>query len=387
MSIQIRGCKIKIIHVVPTVNQEAAGPSYSVPRLCESILNAGGEVRLKCLSEGLPAIGVELIKYPQVNLICPKFGISYSLAMSLFKDSKVVDIIHNHSLWSMINIASGFAVPGRKAKYIISPRGTLSSWALSHSRIKKAVFGPAQRYALRKADLIHATSRLEYNEIRDLGLSNPVAIIPNGIDIPKGIPPDYKISRASKQLLFLSRIHKKKGIENLLEAWKLVQSKHENWSLKVIGKAEDRYDDELKMLAKNLGLVRFDLLDAIYGESKSKEYFDSDLFILPSKSENFGMVIAESLAHGVPVITTKGTPWSKLENNGCGWWVGEDIGSLVSALDEAMGLSDEKRIEMGLKGRQLMEEQFAWDPIGTRMMESYRWLLGKTNKPEYIHLN
>ena len=382
----LKGKNIKIVHVVPHL-QEAAGPSYSVPRLCESISEAGGEVCLKCLSEPLAGLGIEVRKYSQISWVLPKFGFSCSLTKSLFKDSSTIDIIHNHSLWSMINIASGFVVPGRSAKYIVSPRGTLSKWALSHSKLKKFIFWPAQKRALRAADLIHATSYMEYEEIRDLGFRNPVAIIPNGIDIPKGIKVELTNLKIPKKLLFLSRVHKKKGIENLLKAWQFIQSRYPNWTLEVVGKGDDDYVRSLKASAIKLGLVRFELSNAIYGVEKSYKYYSSDLFILPSKSENFGMVVAEALAHGVPVITTRGTPWSDLQHKNCGWWVNGDVQSLIASLEIAMNVPDEQLIEMGLNGRNFMLEEFAWEPIGFRMMESYRWLLGLTNKPDYIYLD
>ena len=163
---------MKIIHVVPQIGTEAAGPSYSVPRLCQAIADHGNEVVLSCLGAERPIPGVRTEVFPSWPIL-RGFEVSHRHAMALRKDAGKVDIIHNHSLWSMVNVAAGWVVPGQRAKLVTAPRGTLSEWALAHSRRRKQLVWPLQRRALLRADLLQATCEEEYADIRRLGLRAP----------------------------------------------------------------------------------------------------------------------------------------------------------------------------------------------------------------------
>ena len=170
---------MKVVHVVPHIDQEAAGPSYSVPRLCGSLAARGHAVELSCLAARGDIPGVTLDLHAQWPVL-GRFAISSSLARALRRRATQVVIVHNHSLWSMVNVAARWAVPGRRAKLVTSPRGTLSHWALSRTTLLKRLLWPLQRRALTRADLLHATSEVEYHEIRAQGFTTLVAIIPNG---------------------------------------------------------------------------------------------------------------------------------------------------------------------------------------------------------------
>lgn len=204
---------MKLVHVVPHIDQEAAGPSYSVPRLCESLAARGHDVDLSCLAARGDIPGVRLDLHPQWPVL-DRFAISHSHATALFRKAGQVDIVHNHSLWSMVNVAAGWVVPGQKAKLVTSPRGTLSPWALSRTKLLKHVLWPLQKRALTRADLLHATSEVEYQEIRAQGFTAPVVIIPNGIDLP--VMPSSKPAQLQRTLLFLSRIHPTKCVDRLV---------------------------------------------------------------------------------------------------------------------------------------------------------------------------
>ena len=147
-------------------------------------------------------------------------------------------MVHNHSLWSMVNVASGWVVPGRGAKLVVSPRGTLSAWALSRNRHVKRVLWPLQKRVLARADLLHATSEVELAEIRAQGFTAPVAVIPNGIDLPDMRHGVKQGSDGMRTLLFLSRIHPTKAIDRLLAAWVQLQTRHPDWRLVIAGRGE-----------------------------------------------------------------------------------------------------------------------------------------------------
>ena len=372
---------MRLVHVVPHIDQEAAGPSYSVPRLCQSLADRGHVVELTCLAAKEPVPGVALDLHRQWPIL-GHFAISSSLAHALRKKAAEVDIVHNHSLWSMVNVAAGWVVPGKKARLVTSPRGTLSMWALSRTKTLKRILWPLQRRVLSRAHLLHATSEVEYAEIRALGFTAPIAVIPNGIDLPP--IPASKLVPEVRTLLFLSRIHPVKAIDRLLAAWQQLEPQHPDWRLVVAGDGESGHVREIVGLAASLGLLRAQFPGPLYGEDKSRAYFDADLFVLPTHSENFGMVVAEALAHGCPAIVSRGAPWPGLETQGCGWWVDNEIDALTKVLGAAMRLSPPQLVDMGMKGRAWMERDFSWTSVGQRMDEAYRWILQGGAQPEFV---
>lgn len=376
---------MNLVHVVPHVSAEASGPSYSVPRLCQSLAGRGHHVTLSCLRAGREVPGVNLSAHPEWPLL-HRFAISPRHARALGQSARQVDIVHNHSLWSMVNVSAGWVVPGKRAKLVTSPRGTLSEWALSLSRRRKQVLWPVQRRVLACADLLHATSDEEHADIRRAGFTAPVAVIPNGVDIPDE-PISRPIERTERTLLFLSRIHPTKGIERLLEAWVFVEHHHPDWRLMIVGPGDPGYLARLQAQAERAGLRRVAFSGPLYGVEKSEAYRDADLFVLPTHSENFGMAVAEALAHGCPAIVSRGAPWVGLEGEGCGWWVSNDVDTLRFTLDTAMSLSNDELQAMGVKGRGWMKRDFSWGAIARDMEAAYRWTIDGGEAPACIRLD
>ena len=372
---------MKFLHVVPNVKEEASGWAYSVPRLCEGLAARGHEVELSCLAVRNDIRGVRTSEYPALPVL-RKFGISIGHTRALAARSREVDVVHNHSLWSMMNVVSGWVVPGSGAKLVVSPRGTLSRPALNRRRLVKRVLWVAQHRALAAADLVHATSADEYLDIRRRGFTKPVAIVPNGIDVPRAVPERRR--RGVRTLLFLSRIHPKKGVERLLEAWKQLETTHSEWRLVVAGKGDERYERRVKAFAQRLKLRRVSFPGAVYGPEKDQLYSEADLFTLPTQSENFGNVVAEALSHGCPCVVSTGAPWSGMKTEGCGWWVDRDLSSFGGALDEAMSTPPDTLMNMGRKGRAWMQRDYDWDSIARKMDSAYRWILNGGERPSCV---
>jgi len=315
---------MKVFHIVPTIHEEAAGPSYSVPRLCEFLRKEGIDIELDILEAKQKPL-LDFIKTFRPSKIFKKLGFSGAMFSWLknIASNGQTSIFHIHSLWMMPNIYPGWAARGSSVKLIISPRGTLSPFALNINKWLKKIFWIClQGPVVRQASCLHATAKSEYFDIRALGFSQPVCIIPNGIDVP-----EYKKSTNNlnkRTLLYLGRLHPKKGLSNLLKAWGQVESHFPNWNLKIVGPSELNQLSELINLANEMSLERVEFFDSLYGEEKLNAYRQADLFILPTYSENFGMTVAESLAAGTPVIVTKGAPWPEIEDRNAGWWI--DIG-------------------------------------------------------------
>ena len=374
---------MKIVHVVPHINQEASGVAAVLSPLANRLSGYGHKIEILCLAGGNPIPNVDLTVYRQWPVF-NRFAVSTDCARAMRLKAREVDIIHNHSLWSMVNIAAGWAVPGLKAKLVTSPHGTLSSWALKRSHIIKKILWPLQSRVLSKADLLHATSGEEYEDIRNLGFQAPIMIVPNGIDIPEITDPCVPAETDTRTLLFLSRIHPKKGIDRLLHAWSALQSRHHDWRLVIVGRGDTAHVEEVTSLASSLDLERVDFPGPLYGAEKSRAYLAADLFVLPTHSENFGMVVAEALAHGTPAVVSQGAPWAGLETEGCGWWVEHDVPTLTASLDAAMSLPAEQLTEMGAKGRAWMARDFGWESIARRMEAGYRWLIEGGAPPEWV---
>jgi glycosyltransferase involved in cell wall biosynthesis len=241
-----------------------------------------------------------------------------------------------------------------------------------------------QKWALQQAALFHVTSEEEVEALRDFGLDQPAALIPNGVQLPEPYDPEASLSER-RRALFLSRLHPKKGLPMLLKAWAEVRP--ENWELVLVGPSEENHRDDLEEQVRRheLGkMVRF--AGAVPEEEKWEVYRKSDLFVLPSHSENFGIVVAEALAAGLPAITTTGTPWQELEGRNCGWWVEPEAGPLAEALREAVHCSPKTLREMGQRGRALVKERYTWGGVAAQLRASYQWILGEADRPACVQV-
>jgi glycosyltransferase involved in cell wall biosynthesis len=194
-----------------------------------------------------------------------------------------------------------------------------------------------------------------------------VEVIPNGVELPDISPSREWIPNGNLRLLYLGRLHPIKGIENLLRAVALLND--HSISLKIFGTGESSYVASLRALAESLGVQGGALfLGELAGDQKTTAFQCADVCVVPSFSENFGMVVAESLAHGVPVIAARGTPWADLEQRACGVWVDNTPSALAGAIRK---MKDKDLRTMGRRGRSWMVECFGWDAIARRMRDCY----------------
>ena len=159
------------------------------------------------------------------------------------------------------------------------------------------------------------------------------------------------------------------------------------WTLKIAGPDEQGHLREVLAYAKRINVIdNIEYEGVVDGEAKERLFRNADVFILPSFSENFGVVVAEALAHGVPVITTKGTPWRDLEKNACGWWVEAEASALAAALRDAIAAGDNERAAMGSRGN-LYVKRFDWNAIAHDTLDVYLWLLGEAERPGSVRLD
>ena len=214
---------------------------------------------------------------------------------------------------------------------------------------------------------------------------NGIKLYENAVRALEELANNEKKSQVSenKKILFLSRINKKKGLDFLLEAWAKVSA--EEWILQIAGNDDDGTINYIKERIKREDLRgRVELLGPLSEEQKKLAYTKAGLFILPSHSENFGIVVAEALSFGVPVLTTKGCPWQELETEKCGWWVEPTLEDIQEGLGKALSTPASQLKIMGESGRQLIEKKYQWEGIAARMQTFYQWLLSGGETPEFV---
>jgi glycosyltransferase involved in cell wall biosynthesis len=385
---------MRIIQTTTSLAPEYGGPARSVPALSVELAKLGNRVTVLSLNlngfsqaKDLPVHSeLDYVSLPvslQVKMR-PLLIPSYERTMlSLVRDEKDL-LIHDNGIWLPYSgiihrIASRYNLP-----VITSTRGMLEPWAMKFGKYRKlAAWILFQRRRLARSAVLHATSREEAKHLRDLGLSNPVAVLPNGTAVPDlSTVPDLE-PKEEKTLLFLSRIHPKKGLLNLVRAIEILQPF--GWRVIIAGYDEGGYWDLIKKRIQQSNLERFfDYIGPISDQEKWSWYKQADLFILPSFSENFGLVVAEALASKTPVITTRGTPWKDLIDYNCGWWIEPEIPDLVDCLQQAFMVESRVLKQMGENGRRLVEEKYSWSVIAARLDAVYDWVLKDFPRPPEI---
>ncbi len=282
------------------------------------------------------------------------------------------DVFHVNGCWTPSCALTQKWAQAMGIKVVLTPHGMLEPWILARHYWTRKV--PAlllyQKTAVKKADCLHATAVSEKENLLKLGYNHRIEIIPNGIEVDRiSLKNNWE---RKKRILFLSRIHVKKGIEFLLEAAAILKDKLEDYVIEIAGEGEKEYIAQLKQKAKELqieSLVQF--CGGVYGNQKWKLFQEADVFVLPTFSENFGIVVAEALACGTPVITTKGTPWKELGTTHCGWWTEIGTQPLADALNKFLQLSTQELEAMGRNGRKLIEQKYSSRKMAEDMVELY----------------
>ena len=341
------------------------GPAYSVSRLASALAQIGVEVALWA-PDGSAPITPLLLPNRYVRMLAG----NASDALRAFGP----DVLHDNGIWMSHHHRFARLAAAHRIPRVVSIRGMLEPWALQHKRLKKKIaWGLYQRRDLELAARHHATAEAEASNVQGLRLGVPVCVIPNGVDIPA---PDLGGMRVHtsrlehRTALFLGRIYPVKGLPMLIQAWSTVRP--QGWRLQIAGPDEAGHRREVEREVSKAGLDHaVSFLGPLEGSAKRAALQSAALFVLPTHSENFGMAIGEALAHGIPVLTTKGAPWPELEARSCGWWVESTTDGIASGLRRATSADAATLATMGARGRTYVAETFGWEGVARAFASLY----------------
>jgi glycosyltransferase involved in cell wall biosynthesis len=433
---------LQIAHFIPYTGTAMGGPVIGLAAYTSLLADFGYPITVYSALNGADGESVRLDS--RVTLVqepgARAGGFRRSRALWRRAEAADVALVHSWGLWTDVNRLAGDLARRRGLPHLLAPCGMLAPAALRHHWWKKL---PARLWfqdrALREAQCLHAKSYKEYQDIRRLGLRNPVAIVANPIFLPPWedaaadrpaplfLPHDAgrgqgevesadghrsrplpstisgqalgkegfkdtfrracRIPGDKKIALFLGRLHRTKGPARLVQAWSTLREHHPHWVCVLAGPDEGGYRGDVESLVVELGCngsVMF--TGELDNVQKWGALAAADVFVMPSDFENFGNSIVEAMLCAVPVITTTGTPWRELPRIGAGWWVRPAADELAGALREALAMSDEQRQEMGRKALRLAD-QFRPERSVQDLRQVYRWLLSEGERPTCVRMD
>ena len=342
---------MKIALIVDSYKAKTGGPSIILKETRDALISKG--------------LNIKIISYDNYK----------SNRKLLFK--KIInkyDICHLYGGWTYFHIKSFLTALGLKKKIIIHPLGYYEPWSLSQKKIKKKIAWLLyQEKILLKSHLIHCASILEKNNLLKLNKSFNVKVIPYGIS-DGSIKKKLNYKKIKRKAIYFSRLHKKKGIEDLIKCWNEIGNK--DWTLDIYGPVDNQnYKEKLIKMASNNDNINF--FNPVYNNKKKFKIFDNyDLMILPSYSENFGMIILESLARGLPVLTTVNTPWLNIKNKNAGWVINSSYNHLKSVLKKIF-IYSEKKFTIKSKNAINLADKFSWKNVSKIYVKTYYKLLNE----------
>lgn len=363
---------MKIVHYIPSIDRMAGGISTYMQVLAKP-LGTMAEVHIMTHASENP-LPMENCKVHDIPRYRPFSGVWKKAVVDLL-DSVRPDIVHVNCCWTPDCAMIQRLAQKRGYKVVLTPHGMLEPWIIKRHYWTRKV--PAlwlyQKAAVQRADCVQATAESERDNLLKLGYNSNIKVVRLGIDAESI---EMKRSwKKSRQILFLSRVHVKKGINFLVEAADVLRNELQGYKILVAGEGDADYVEAMKRMICDRGLQDIvKLIGGVYGDEKWRLFQTSDFFVLPTHSENFGLAIAESLASGTPVITTVGTPWSDLNSSEAGAWIEIGTEPLVETLRRFLSLSEDELETMGRNGRKLIETKYSAHVMAEQMMEVYNGL-------------
>jgi len=379
---------VKVLQITPSFHPAYVygGATRAVYDLCSNLAEGGCNVRVLTTDANGPHDVLKVDTKTDVILAdrlsaryCHRImdvAVSPAFIEALPAAMKDCDVVHLNAVYSFTTIPALIAARTFSRPIVWTPHGMFQRWLASKKNTVKSLWDWVCRVMSPRALVLHFTSEDERSESLGRFPGFESVVIPNSVELPTAMERSQR--NGCLRLLYLGRLDPKKGIENLIQACGLLGrgASFVNWKLTIAGGGEDLYTRSLRDLVASEGLEnRVTMAGQIEGECKRQAFVNADLVIVPSHTENFGLVVGESLAYGVPVIASKGTPWRKVEEVGCGLWVENSPAALADAVERASAM---RLDEMGEKGRDWITREFSGRSIARRMSELYaRVIRGK----------
>jgi poly(glycerol-phosphate) alpha-glucosyltransferase len=400
---------MRIAGLIDTISRNAGGLNSSVRRLAQSMAELGDEIAFVTVEDAKTSEDSREWAPIPIQSARPRgprrLGFAPSLESQLLAFD--ADLLMVHGIWTYTSRVSLRWQKKTHRPAVIHAHGMLDPWAVRNSHWKKRLAGWAyENEHLRRAACLRALCEAEAAAMRTFGLKNPIAILPNAIDLPalkEGVESNMALFCGRKVLLYLGRMHPKKGLANLLRAWKQATSAGaESWVLAVAGWDEAGHEAELQRLASELALpwskVCGDSFRSVsvggppsvvfmgprFGRAKAELYRACDTFVLPSLSEGLPMVVLEAWAFAKPVLMTQECNIPEGFAEEAAIRIEPNVASIARGLSGLFEMSQSSRAAMGAKGRELVARRFTWARVAREMRSVYQWVLGGGPKPDCV---
>lgn len=397
---------MKVLHVIPSIGPKRGGPSEGVLAMVKALQECGVDTEIATINDnGSDLLDVPLnqrIEYEGVPVwFFPKFSpkikrftfsvgadkgfiFSPDLTQWLWQRVKDYDLIETHYIFSYASTCAGMFARWQGVPYAVRTIGQLAPWALAQSRLKKQVYTLLiERHNLNRAAVIHCTSASEAEDVRNFGIKTPTITVPLGVNQPIYLPDTkkklhyvYGIPSEIPVVLFLSRLHYKKRPDLLVRSLNQLATQNDNFHLILAGAGEPDYIDYLKNLIASLGLTsQTSFAGFVTGEDKQLLFQGSDIFVLPSFSENFGIAVAEAMAVGLPVIVTPGVQIApEIALSKAGLVVEGEEDTLANAIAQLLK-SPKLRQQLGENGQRLVNSRYSWSAIAQNLSTVYQSII------------
>lgn len=374
---------MKALHT-GTLDTKAGGPAMSTYLTLKGLVKQGVTTELFCppfKNESIDTNAFSIHLCTQALKTKMAYSSTYQKELEALGD---YDIYHAQGVWQYPTYALAYTAQKKGKPYVITPRGMLypQDIAKSNRFFKQLSLKLRLLKDLNQAACVHVTCKEEMVHCRELGVTAPIAIIPNPIEIKEYA---YHKENGIFRIGYLGRLSPRKNVEGLIRAFAALPNRV-NLELVIIGGGDSAYEQSLKEEFKRLELGKVRFMGFLTGEEKERALASLSLLVMPSEFENLGNVILEGLVRRIPCIATKGAPWEELNTHQCGWWIEYDQEALNRALDMAIHTPEKERKAMGERGRQLMEEKYSIEAVAHQMKELYEWIVCPKDKPQYIHV-
>jgi poly(glycerol-phosphate) alpha-glucosyltransferase len=391
---------VKVSFLTPSVSRQAGGLFDAVRRMAQELCRIGDSVTVYSIRDLHSPLDVTSWAPVDVRLFEGEgpaaLGFSPDLQRAVMASDS--DVFVTHGLWRHSSRVVSRWSSDRRKPYVVNPHGMLDPWAIANSRWKKRIAGVLyENRHLREASCIRAVCHPEAEAIRAYGLRNPICIIPNGVDLPTNLLSEKQPApwarvealHAHKILFSIGRLHPKKNLTALLHAWRFLKNEGaprcSEWKLVIAGWNELGYSDELQRLAVELAIeANVYFAGPLYGADKAAAYRNADAFILPSLSEGLPMAALEAHAYQLPALLTRECNLPESFEAGAAIQIGTGAESIATGLRRLSAMSDEERMRMGARGRELADRKFNWLALAREMHEVIAWVTGGGERPASV---